>query len=93
MGRAIADRAAPRPVSASWLGRAAAILLAGAVLGLALIVAADSLVSMPRIGARLRQAQALHQLGDARGMDHVLGLAISQFSECIGLSVASSPVA
>ena len=92
MGRALAD-VLRLVVSASWLGRAFGLLLGGAALGLALLVAADSLVSMPRIGERLRQAQALHQLGDARGMDHVLGMAISQFSECIGLSVASSPVA
>jgi hypothetical protein len=74
-----------------WL-RLAAIMLGGAALGLVLLVMVDSLVSMPRIAARLAEAGASGALGDDKAEHRAFGFVISRFSECIGLSVAASGV-
>ena len=76
--------------SPGFLARIGAILAAGAAAGLLLLVLADSLVSMPAIGARLAEARARAELGDTEGMTRAAGFEMSRFSECIGLSVAAS---
>jgi hypothetical protein len=70
----------------------ALLLVAGiAAAGLALLVATDSLVSMPAVADRLADAAARRQLGNASAMERTLGFTQSYFSECIGLSAAGSP--
>jgi hypothetical protein len=69
---------------------AMAFLAVLAMAGLSLLVLADSLVPMPRIGERLVEAAAERRFGDARGIERTFGFEQNHFSDCIALSVAAS---